>query len=50
MLALFGLFGLALAAPLAAVLLVLGQRLYVRGYLEGRGAPAGRGPGPAAGD
>lgn len=40
MLALFGLFGLALAAPTAAVLLVLAQRLYVRGYLE-RGSARG---------
>lgn len=34
MLSLFGLLGLAMAAPLAAVLLVLVQRLYVQGYLE----------------
>ena len=36
MLALFGLFCLALAAPTAAVLLVLLQRLHLRGRLEGR--------------
>lgn len=44
MLTLFGLFGLAMAAPLAAVLLVLVQRLYVRGYLEDRSVPTGEGP------
>ena len=44
MLTLFGLFGLAMAAPLAAVLLVLVQRLYVRGYLEDRAVPTGEGP------
>lgn len=36
MLALFGLFGAALAAPLAAVLLVLARRLYVEGFVERR--------------
>ncbi|MCB4821317.1 AI-2E family transporter [Roseicella aerolata] len=34
MLTLFGLLGLALAAPVAAVLLVLAQQLYVEAYLE----------------
>ena len=34
MLALFGLVGAALAAPLAAVLLVLSRRLYVEGFVE----------------
>lgn len=36
MLTMFGLLGLALAAPLAAVLLVLTQHLYVHGFLERR--------------
>jgi predicted PurR-regulated permease PerM len=34
MLTLFGLVGAALAAPLAAVLLVLSRRLYVEGFVE----------------
>jgi predicted PurR-regulated permease PerM len=38
MLTLFGLLGLAMAAPLAAVLLVLVHRLYVQGYLEAAAA------------
>lgn len=36
LLSLFGLLGLALAAPIAAVLLVLSRRLYVEGYVEAR--------------
>jgi predicted PurR-regulated permease PerM len=40
MLGLFGLLGLALAAPVAALLLVLGQRLYVDTFLERREMPA----------
>lgn len=45
MLSLFGLFGLAMAAPLAAVLLVLTQQLYVDGYLAQASAPARGGAG-----
>lgn len=40
MLGLFGLLGLALAAPAAALLLVLGQRLYVDAFLERQEMPA----------
>jgi predicted PurR-regulated permease PerM len=40
MLGLFGLLGLALAAPVAALLLVLGQRLYVDTFLERQEMPA----------
>lgn len=46
MLALFGLFGAALAAPLAAVLLVLSRRLYVEGFVERRPAYPGAGEAP----
>jgi predicted PurR-regulated permease PerM len=40
MVSMYGLLGLALAAPLAAVLLVLVRRLYVEGYVEAREPPA----------
>lgn len=40
MLSLFGLLGAALAAPLAAVLLVLARRLYVEGFVERSSMPA----------
>lgn len=39
-LSLFGLLGAALAAPLATVLLVLGRRLYVEGFVERSPKPA----------
>ncbi|UFN47448.1 AI-2E family transporter [Roseomonas sp. OT10] len=46
--AVFGLLGLAVAAPLAAILLVLGQQGYVRRWVEARGRllPPEAGPGP----
>jgi len=44
---LFGLLGLALATPLAAVAMTLLREVYVGDYLEREGAVDGRGDGPA---
>ena len=43
---LFGLWGIALATPLAAVLKLWVERYYVRGALEGRSPDPGPDPGP----